>query len=277
MTRRALAWLGIALALGYLTSLALITSWQDALVFPGAYMTLPTPTAQEAAAMGWQVHVLDRDEEPPLHLWHHPADPDVPPRGVILMMPGNAGHPLQFRPHAELAAPRGWHVVSVVYRGFSGAAGHPSQEGVVADADGAWRWATQTLDLPVERVVIHGHSLGGGVAAQLAARHPPPLLVLASSFDSLRAMVQHRYPFFPVDLTLRHPFDTRAALDGFGGHLLLLHAEDDPAVPIDAMRRLAAVHPEATVVVSPTGGHRPPVAASPAARQAWLDALDAVP
>jgi len=262
---------------GWMLSLGVLYTWQDALIFPGAHMRIDGPQPAHAPGLGWTVHVVARADAPNLQLWHRPAPEGVPVRGALVMLAGNAGHPLQFQEHAKDANARGWHVVSPVYRGFSGTEGHPDQAGVVADADTAWTWAVQTLDVDPDDVVIHGHSLGGGVAAQLAARRRPPLLVLSSSFDSLRAMLQRRYPYFPVGLTLAHPFETATALQDFDGALLLLHAEDDPIVPVDGMRRLAAQFPQATVLVTPTGGHEPPVAISPDARAAWLAALDAVP
>ncbi len=267
MTARVVVLAVAGLVLGWGLSALALWWFQDQLVFPGASFG-PDPRVDAVAqAGGWRVVTLDRPEGPPLTVWHRPGDGTR----ALLMLHGNGGHPVQFDAHARLAV--GWDVVAPIYRGYAGTPGTPSEAGVVDDGLDAMAWIGEVLDIPPSRTVVHGHSLGGGVAAQVAARTQPGLLVLASSFDSLQEMVSRTFWMFPVRWSLRTTLDSVGALASYDGPILLLHARDDRTVPITAMRRLAHAYPRALVVETATGGHQPPVATSAEARAAWLEAL----
>ena len=85
----------------------------------------------------------------------------------------------------------------VEYRGFGRSEGDPSEEGLYADAEGAWTYVTQTLDVPPERIVVYGFSLGGGVASELASRHEVAGLVIQSSFTSIPDVANSIAPLVP--------------------------------------------------------------------------------
>ncbi len=70
---------------------------------------------------------------------------------------------------------------------------------------------------PSERIFIHGHSLGGAIAIELAARpeaEGTAGLIVESSLTSVRDMCSQRYygllRLLPVDLILTERFDSIA-------------------------------------------------------------------
>lgn len=90
----------------------------------------------------------------------------------FLMLHGNAGtRALQYRVSKakELAAAFGAHVLAIDYRGFGDCEGTPSEEGLVADALGAFRWLAERSGEGAP-IVVHGNSLGTGVAVQVGSR-----------------------------------------------------------------------------------------------------------
>ncbi|KAG6832021.1 hypothetical protein H0H92_006057 [Tricholoma furcatifolium] len=72
--------------------------------------------------------------------------------------------------HYEAYSSRlGANVLAIDYRGFADSTGTPSETGLVTDAHAAWDWLLQ-LGTKEDDILIVGHSLGTGVASQLAAQ-----------------------------------------------------------------------------------------------------------
>lgn len=89
------------------------------------------------------------------------------------------------------------NVLAIDYRGFADSTGVPSEAGLALDAQAAWSWLLDQGSKP-EDILIVGHSLGTGVAAELAARlaqdgvKPRGVALLApfTSFTSLTETYQ---------------------------------------------------------------------------------------
>lgn len=175
--------------------------------------------------------------------WYVPAPS---PRAVVIVCHGDAGNI-----STRIALLRGLHALGLStflfdYRGYGRSAGHPTEGGTYLDADAAWRWVARHVPgvasgaLPV---VIMGRSLGGPIAAQLAASHPPAALVLDSTFPSLRSLVHQLVPFLPLGLLLRYRYDTLAFLKHVHCPVLVVHSRNDRIVPFAQGRELyAAIH-----------------------------------
>jgi pimeloyl-ACP methyl ester carboxylesterase len=74
-------------------------------------------------------------------------------------------------------------------------------------------------------------SLGSGVAVHLAAERRLAGVVLVTPYDSLRAVAARHYPYAPVALLLKHPFDSLLRAPRILTPLLVLTAEHDRIVP----------------------------------------------
>lgn len=166
----------------------------------------------------------------------------------------------------------GFSVLLPEYRGYGQSAGSPSQEAIVRDFV-AWRERMlQRPEVDAARLVYHGRSLGGGVVAQLAQRHPPRGLILESTFTSIKAMAgKYLVPPFLV----RDPFDTLRVVRAYEAPILIIHGVDDVAIPVQHAERLASAAPDAKLVTHP-GGHNDPPPAKPywSAIFSYLEKLD---
>lgn len=150
--------------------------------------------------------------------------------------------------NAELAAQQAWLVehyhalgYSVLlpeYRGYGSSAGRPSQTAIVSDAETFLGLALQRSDVDPARLVIHGRSLGGGVAAQLAAAHPAAGLILESTFTSLAAMAGN---YYVPEFLARHPFHTDHVLRTSNAPVLIVHGSHDRVIPVEHARRNRAL------------------------------------
>jgi abhydrolase domain-containing protein 12 len=62
-------------------------------------------------------------------------------------------------------------VLTFDYRGFGKSTGTPSEAGLLNDAEAVVEWALHVANIPPERIVLLGHSLGTAVATGLAHRY----------------------------------------------------------------------------------------------------------
>jgi fermentation-respiration switch protein FrsA (DUF1100 family) len=86
--------------------------------------------------------------------------------------------------------------------------------------------------------VVFGRSLGGVVAARLAADARPGALILESTFSSARDLARSLFPVLSRLTMLRFDFDTVAALADVRCPVLVLHGRGDEIVPYDLGRRV---------------------------------------
>src|SRR5665647_1586575 len=119
------------------------------------------------------------------------------------------------------------------YRGYGNSGGAPTEQGTYQDAEAAWRYLTGPRHIPSCRIVVFGESLGGSVAAWLAARQKPAALVIASGFTSVPDLGQQLYPFLPVRWVARIRYDTRENLRTVEAPVLIAHSPEDDIIPFE--------------------------------------------
>lgn len=148
----------------------------------------------------------------------------------------------------------GFHALLPEYRGYGRTPGSPSEERLVADALTAIEDARGAVGDGT--LVLHGRSLGTGVAAQVAkrladaaAKDPSAptasLLVFESPFTSV-ASFAWRYGVPPF--VVRDPYRTDRVLPALETPVLILHARADTVVPISHGRALASLATDSTLV-----------------------------
>ena len=226
----------LAAAVIYAAVAGVVWLAQDNLVFyPRAAVARP------AAPSGWQVEDVALSARDGTKL-----------AGVLLRRPGAARSPLviYFGGNAEEVtgaatdAPTLYgerSVLLVNYRGYGASGGKPSETALVSDASELFDWAARRADIDPDRIVLHGRSLGSGVAVQLAAARTPRCVVLTSPFASAVDVAREVYPWLPVQAMLRHPFDSGARAPGIKVPLLVVSASDDTAVAPRHSEKLASL------------------------------------
>jgi fermentation-respiration switch protein FrsA (DUF1100 family) len=172
-------------------------------------------------------------------------------RIAVLVVPGNGGNRLGRVPLARALAARGLTVLLMDYRGYGGNPGSPTEAGLYLDARAARAFLTRTW--PAGRLIYFGESLGCGVAANLAAEHPPAGLFLRSPFVDLAAAGRHNYPYLPVGLLLRDRFPVAEALAGVRAPTVVLYGTADSIVPPSQSEEVARRAPGVVDVVAVEG------------------------
>ena len=190
----------------------------------------------------------------------------VPPVGgtgsaAVLIFNGNAGSRAYRAPLAAAFAERGLAALLFDYRGYGGNPGSPSEAGLIRDARAARAFLESRPEIPAERTVYFGESLGAAVAVALATEHEPAALVLRSPFTSLVDVAKVHYPFLPVGLLLEDRYPSLRRIAGVSCPLLVVAGERDRLVPFEQSRALfdAATASEKRFVPIEGAGHNDPV------------------
>jgi uncharacterized protein len=145
----------------------------------------PTPAEDpSAAAAGATVQRLRA-------MWIPADDPAAP---AVLYLHGTFRNVFQNRPKIAAIHAAGLSVLAVDYRGWGESTSLlPSEQSIMEDAEVAWAELTRRAAKPDSRVIF-GHSMGSGVAVELALRYRDPLaygaLVVESGMTSMPDMVR---------------------------------------------------------------------------------------
>ena len=103
---------------------------------------------------------------------------------TLLFFHGNSSSAADAVQWMAPAIAAGFGVMAAEYRGYSGNPGRPTARGLASDADAFLSLARKSGG----PVWIVGHSLGGGVALNLASRQPASAVVTIGTFTRLRDM-----------------------------------------------------------------------------------------
>jgi len=117
----------------------------------------------------------------------------------------------------------GFSVLGYDYRGYGTSSGQPSETAAYHDVDAAYDYVTNELNIPTDRIIVYGFSLGGAIAADLASRRPVGGLILESTFVSA----------FRVVTVVPMPFDqfnTLSKMKNISCPVLVIHGRADLVV-----------------------------------------------
>jgi fermentation-respiration switch protein FrsA (DUF1100 family) len=78
----------------------------------------------------------------------------------------------------------GFAVFAYDYQGYGTSEGKPTERHAYVDEDAAYDYVVHGLNIPPDRIIAFGRSVGGGPATDLAFRRPLAGLILESAFTS---------------------------------------------------------------------------------------------
>ena len=266
---RALATVLLCFTGAYLAVIAVVWLGQERLLF------LPPPARPlPPARMGWRIEPVTLPMPDGTRLagaWLLPATQG--PMPLVIYFGGNAEDALQ---HAE-DAPDDYGdraVLLVNYRGYGASEGSPRESLLHADAVAIYDYAATHAGIDPARIAVHGRSLGTGVAVALAAARPARCVMLTSPFTSARDVARALYPWLPVALLMRHPFDSASHAPNVKAPLLVLAGDADRLVPFTQSQRLAALWGGPVEVISIPGAGHEDLLYDPSYRRALRAFLD---
>ncbi len=191
-----------------------------------------------------------------LAAWYRaPWGSDENVRPTVVYYHGNGGGIAMRGPRARPYLDRGFGVLLVEYRGYSGNPGSASEQGLYADGRASLAFV-ESEGLPLDRVVLLGESLGSGVAVQMATEFDVGAVVLEAPFSSAVDVAAGAYWFLPVRWLMKDRFDSLSKMDRVRAPLFVVHGERDRIVPVRLGRKLfAAANDPKEAVYLPNAGH----------------------
>lgn len=168
---------------------------------------------------------FDGDSGARINGWYVPGVAGAP---TVLFCHPNAGSMSSYLETIGMMHGLGLNVLIFDYRGYGRSTGKLGEVGTYADAEAAWRWLEQNHKPTA--LIIWGRSLGGAMAARLAAEHAPQALVLESTFSSFPAVAHDFFPYVPVSLIARYHYPTADDAAQVKCPTLVIHSPDDEVV-----------------------------------------------
>ncbi|GBO53925.1 hypothetical protein APA_1873 [Pseudanabaena sp. lw0831] len=222
-----LAYIGLAIALYF---------GQSNLVYMPSQELIDTP-----ATIGLKfedIRITTKDNVN-LDAWFVPSkDNDRIGKGVILFCHGNGGNISNRISYLPIFKDLGLATFLFDYRGYGKSEGKPSEEGTYNDVEAAWQYLTQEKQIPPQKIIIYGESLGGAIAsylAQMTTQQDPTSnaggLILASTFTSISDRAAELYPFLPIRFLSRFSYNSIDRLPSIKIPVLIIHSTDDEIIP----------------------------------------------
>ena len=229
----------------------------------------------DQAGLAYEPVKLSTVDGETLHGWFVPAPAKGVDKGTVLFFHGNAGNISHRMEYLLMFHRLGYDTFIFDYRGYGQSSGSPSESGTSLDAEAAWRYLTATKGISPARMVLFGESLGGAVAARLAAHVTasgamPAALVLASTFTSVPDVAAKIYPFLPVRLLSRFDYNTLGYLRSVTSPVFIAHSPQDEIIPFEHGRTLYQAAPEPKQFLELQGGHNDGFIFM---RETWVKAL----
>ena len=195
---------------------------------------------------GWHEVTLETSDGLALAAWYRAPDPG---HRLVVVFNGNAGIRGGRAELGRSLAAEGLGVLLTDYRGYGSNPGRPTEEGLARDARAAAAFAGEQV--PPDRIVYFGESLGAAVAIELATAQPPAALILRSPFTSLVAVGRDHFPWVPVGLLLKDRFPSDERMGQVEAPTLVVAGDADSTVPIEQSLAIyeAAPQPKRLLVI----------------------------
>lgn len=151
---------------------------------------------------------------------------------VLLYSHGNGEDLADVQPCLDDLNQLNFSVFAYDYHGYGTSEGAPTEEHVYNDIEAAFKYLTKDLQIPLNRIVIYGRSVGSGPSVYLASREKVAGLVLESPFTSA-FLTATRVPILPFDR-----FPNLKRIHDVHCPVLIMHGKQDQVVPFTHGQKL---------------------------------------
>lgn len=131
----------------------------------------------------------------------------------------------EFRRYAD------WSAVFINYRGYGLSEGSPSEKNLYSDALEIYDYFLEKREINNTKIVVMGRSIGTGVATYLASNRKSDGVILISPYDSLISVGQEKFPIYPINLMVKHKFNSIERAPKIIVPLKIIIASEDQIIP----------------------------------------------
>jgi fermentation-respiration switch protein FrsA (DUF1100 family) len=157
---------------------------------------------------------------------------------AVLYFMGNGGALAYFTNTLDAHQDAGRTLAAMEYPGGGGIAGTPSEVGLKADALAAYDWLAAQHDGPI---VVHGFSMGTGLAIHVGASRSVDAIVLDAPYAKMCALMT-KASWLPACLMPGvQKWNSAADVPALTAPVLIQHGTADQLIPISNGQRLAAI------------------------------------
>jgi fermentation-respiration switch protein FrsA (DUF1100 family) len=178
---------------------------------------------------------FEAEDKTRLHGWFFPQKGNPP---VIMFCHGNAGNICHRLENVKLLLDQNLQVFIFDYRGYGKSKGRPSETGIYRDGMAAYDFLVIQKNIPPERIVLFGRSLGAAVAIEIALKRKVRALITESAFTSTKGMARTMLLFMPFSFFLPPHYNNLDKITRINVPKLIIHGEKDEIVPFSMGQKL---------------------------------------
>jgi len=229
------------------------------------------PYSPEELGLDFEKIVFESSDGLKLTGWYIPVDTSQP---TVLFCHGNGGNMMHRLDTINIFHELGLNCFIFDYRGYGNSQGKPTEEGTYLDADAAYKWLTEQKKTSADNIIIFGRSLGGSIAANLAAGVEAKALIIESSFTSYADIGAKFYPYMPVKWFARYNYNTIDYIKKVKCPVMVIHSRKDEIIPFEFGLRLYEAANQPREFVEIFGSHNDGFLVSAEIyKKAWKDWL----
>lgn len=161
------------------------------------------------------------------------------PTITILHFHGNAGFIVSEHEAISPLADYGFQIFTFDYSGFGFSEGKAKRKNIIKDANAALDYLKNRDDVSSTKLVIYGQSLGGNLAAMIAAEREEDIdgVVIEGGFSSFKDIAAEYYGFLGKILVKENQAGFKA-IENYHKPLLVIHSAEDKVVPLKLGRKI---------------------------------------
>lgn len=151
---------------------------------------------------------------------------------TVLFFHGNAGNITYSEERVKMFKELGVNALLIEYRGYGRSTGKIlKEEDIYNDGETAYKYLTETLKIPENKIIIWGWSMGGAVATEISTRKNASLTILEGTFYSLFDIGDRTFWMFPLRFLSRYKFTSGEKLNKIKSPIVFIHSPDDETIP----------------------------------------------
>jgi len=158
---------------------------------------------------------------------------DQKPSITLLHFHGNAGSLFsQFQAISKLLD-YGFQIFMFDYSGFGYSEGKGSRKNVLLDGNSALAYIKNRDEVKETKLIIYGQSLGGHLAAVVAAENEDDIdgLVIEGAFSSHKDIAAEHFGFLGRTF-VREMYSAKRSIGNYHKPLLIIHSSEDAVIPL---------------------------------------------